>query len=222
MVGAGSRNLPHLPRISSQPDLDSSGRDMLPQIIRPAMGTGRFDLFHLFNGHDLVKGTAAFFTFKLVDGHGNLLTLENYSSKFQVPSSRSSCGREFYPSRAYTSTLLTCSVSACNIATEGMEEFLAVYMEKPNGDGWAHLVSDQHGEKGRTELLVFLKKIGVRRSLHRARTYAEHCDIRGTEIALAGKSGAVFITRRELARLLRDKRARQETPGTSSSMVSDF
>ena len=116
---------------------------------------------------------------------------------------------------------MTCNVSACNIAMEGMEELLAVYMEKPNGDGWAHLVSDQHGEMGRTELLVFLKKIGVRRPLHRARTYAEHCDIRGVEIALASEFGAVIITRRELARLLRDKKTRQEMPRTSSSMVYD-
>lgn len=69
MDGAGSRNLPHLSRITTQPDLDASGRDELPRIIRPAMGTGWFDLFHLFNGHDLFKGTAAFFTFEFVKRH---------------------------------------------------------------------------------------------------------------------------------------------------------
>lgn len=83
---------------------------------------------------------------------------------------------------------------------------MAVFMEKPNGDGWAHLVSDLHGEPGRTELRAILKNIGVRRPLHRACTYAEHCDIRGAEISRAREAGTEVISRRELARLLREKR----------------
>jgi hypothetical protein len=80
-------------------------------------------------------------------------------------------------------------------------------MEKPNGDGWAHLVSDLHGSMGRAELLEFLKGIGVRRPLHRPGTYAEHCDIRDSEIHRARQAGAAVITRRQLAGLLRDKKA---------------
>jgi hypothetical protein len=83
---------------------------------------------------------------------------------------------------------------------------VALYMEKPNGDGWAHLVSDLHGQPGRAELRSFIKEIRVRRPLHRAYTYAEHCDVRGQEIHRAREAGAEVITRRELARLLRKKR----------------
>ena len=42
-----------------------------------------------------------------------------------------------------------------------MEDLVAVFMEKPNGDGWAHLVSDLHGNPGRAELRAFLKTIGI-------------------------------------------------------------
>lgn len=87
-----------------------------------------------------------------------------------------------------------------------MEEFVAVFMERPNGSGWAHLVSDQPGDPGRVELRTFLKVIGVRRPLHRASTYAEHCDVRGEDIPRAREAGATVISRRELAQLLRNKR----------------
>ena len=83
---------------------------------------------------------------------------------------------------------------------------MAVFMERPNGDGWAHLVSDLRGESGRQELRAFLKNIGVRRPLHRSNTYAEHCDIRSKEISRAREAGASLISRRELAQLLRSKR----------------
>ena len=85
---------------------------------------------------------------------------------------------------------------------------MAVFMEKPNGDGWAHLVSDLHGDRGRIELRAFLKIIGVRRPLHRAGTYAEHCDVRGDEIPRAFEAGARVISRRQLAQLLRVKRVK--------------
>ena len=88
---------------------------------------------------------------------------------------------------------------------------MALFMEKPNGDGWAHLVSDLNGDPGCVELRTFLKIIGIRRPLHRAGTYAEHCDIRGDEIPRAWKAGAKIISRRELAQLLRKKRAKTET-----------
>ena len=83
---------------------------------------------------------------------------------------------------------------------------MALLMERPNGNGWAHLVSDLHGEPGMLELRKFLRDIGVRRSLHRAMTYAEHCDIRGEEIRNALNSGAQVISRRQLAVLLKDKK----------------
>lgn len=83
---------------------------------------------------------------------------------------------------------------------------MALFMERPNGDGWAHLVSDVHGKSGRAELRAFLNIIGVRRPLHRTYTYAEHCDIRGSEINRALEAGAEITTWRGLARLLREKR----------------
>jgi len=94
-------------------------------------------------------------------------------------------------------------------------------MERPNGGGWAHLVSDLHGEPGRTELRAFLKVIGVRRPLHRTYTYAEHCDIRGTEISRAREAGAELISWRELAMLLRNKRALGENPSDRSFQAAD-
>ena len=87
---------------------------------------------------------------------------------------------------------------------------MALFMEKPNGEGWAHLVSDLQGDPGRKELRAFLKTIGVRRPLHRAHSYAEHCDIRGREIILALEAGVEVISRRELAKLLRYKRIVEE------------
>ena len=97
---------------------------------------------------------------------------------------------------------------------------MAVFMEKPNGDGWAHLVSDLCGESGRAELRAFLKVIGVRRPLHRASTYAEHCDIRGGEIGRAGKVGAELISRRELALLLRQKRQAEDSLSGFRSLLA--
>jgi hypothetical protein len=94
-------------------------------------------------------------------------------------------------------------------------------MEKPNGDGWAHLVSDLHGESGRAELRAFLKSIGVRRPLHRACTYAEHCDIRGAEINRARDAGAGLISRRELAQLLKQKRQTAENISGSRRLISN-
>ena len=94
---------------------------------------------------------------------------------------------------------------------------MAVFMERPNGDGWAHLVSDLHGKSGRHELRIFLKIIGVRRPLHRSYTYAEHCDIRGTEINRARNAGAEVISWRKLARLLKNKRAQERVPASSAS-----
>ena len=94
-------------------------------------------------------------------------------------------------------------------------------MEKPNGNGWAHLVSDLTGEPGQAELRAFLKIIGVRRPLHRACTYAEHCDIRGPEIDRARSAGAELISWRQLAQLLRKKRAKIEAAEHKFSVTTD-
>jgi len=104
---------------------------------------------------------------------------------------------------------------------EQMEVFLAVFMEKPNGDGWAHLVSDLNGDPGCVELRAFLKGIDVRRPLHREGTYAEHCDIRGMEILQAREAGAEIISRRELAQLLRMKRMGTEAADLRSALAPD-
>lgn len=83
---------------------------------------------------------------------------------------------------------------------------MAVFMERSNGEGWAHLVSDLHGEEGLLELVSFGRKIGLKRGIHRKGTYAEHYDIRDPEIQLAKAAGARIVTRRELATILKDKK----------------
>jgi hypothetical protein len=83
---------------------------------------------------------------------------------------------------------------------------LAIFMDRPNGDGWAHLVSDLDGESGRLELMDFGRKIGLARRIHRDNTYAKHYDIRGSEIERARKAGAGVVSRRELGNLLRCKK----------------
>jgi hypothetical protein len=83
---------------------------------------------------------------------------------------------------------------------------VAVFMENPNGDGWAHLLSDLNGEEGREELVSFGRKIGLRRRIHRKGSYAEHFDIRNPEIELAKAAGARIITRRGLGNILREKK----------------
>ena len=87
---------------------------------------------------------------------------------------------------------------------------MAVFMENPNGDGWAHLLSDLNGEEGREELVSFGKRIGLRRGIHRKGSYAEHYDIRNPEIGLAKAAGARIVTRRELGSLLREKKRASE------------
>ncbi len=83
---------------------------------------------------------------------------------------------------------------------------MTVFMEKPNGDGWAHLVSDLNGEKGREELVAFGRSIGLTRRIHRKGSYAEHYDIRNPEIEKAKAAGAEVVTRRELGSILREKK----------------
>jgi hypothetical protein len=83
---------------------------------------------------------------------------------------------------------------------------LAIFMDRPNGDGWAHLISDLNGESGRLELMDFGRKIGLARRIHRDNTYAKHYDIRGSEIERAKKAGAGVVSRRELGNILRCKK----------------
>ena len=83
---------------------------------------------------------------------------------------------------------------------------MAIIMERPNGDGWAHLVSDLNGGEGREELVSFGRKIGLTRRIHRKGSYAEHLDIRSSDIDLAAAAGARVITRRELGSILKEKK----------------
>jgi hypothetical protein len=83
---------------------------------------------------------------------------------------------------------------------------VAIFMENPNGDGWAHLLSDLSGQEGREELVSFGRRIGLRRMIHRKGSYAEHYDIRRPEIELAKATGARIISRRELGNMLREKK----------------
>jgi hypothetical protein len=95
---------------------------------------------------------------------------------------------------------------------------LPIFVDKSNRDGWAHLVSDLAGEGGRRELMQFGARIGLMRRLHRDSTYAEHYDIRGKEIEKALMEGAVMVSRRELAQILRRKK-RMGGPVLSSGLT---
>ena len=84
---------------------------------------------------------------------------------------------------------------------------MAIYMDKPNGEGWAHLLSDRPGEEGSEELRSFARGIGLIWRLQSRGTYAEHYDIRDSDIPRAESAGAEVLSRRKLAEILRDKRA---------------
>ncbi len=84
---------------------------------------------------------------------------------------------------------------------------MVIYMDKPNGEGWAHLLSDQAGEEGSEELGSFAGRIGIIRRLQSRGTYAEHYDIRERDISRAGSAGIGVVSRRKLAEILRDKKA---------------
>ncbi len=80
-------------------------------------------------------------------------------------------------------------------------------MDKPNGEGWAHLLSDRPGEEGSEELRSFAREIGLIWRLQSRGTYAEHYDIRESDIPRAGSAGVGVVSRRKLAEILRDKKA---------------
>ena len=84
---------------------------------------------------------------------------------------------------------------------------MAIYMDKPNGEGWAHLLSDQPGEEGSEELRSFARGIGLIWRLQSSGTYSEHYDIRDDDIPKAESAGAEVVSRRKLAEILRKKRA---------------
>lgn len=84
---------------------------------------------------------------------------------------------------------------------------MTVFMDRPNGAGWAHLLSDLPGEAGTTELKTFTREAGILRRLQSPGTYSEHYDIRGADIHLAEASGANVATRREIALILRNKKS---------------
>ncbi|MFV2082236.1 MAG: DUF4031 domain-containing protein [bacterium] len=93
-------------------------------------------------------------------------------------------------------------------------------MDKPNGEGWAHLLSDQPGKEGSEELRNFARRIGLFRRLQSRGTYAEHYDIRESDIPRAGSAGAEVVSRRKLAEILRKKRtlmgSKYDRPGSTS------
>lgn len=85
---------------------------------------------------------------------------------------------------------------------------MAIFMDRPRSDGWAHLFSDKAGEAGSRELEEFADRIGlIRRRIHALHTYAEHYDIRGGEIHLVRAAGVPVVDRRELGRILKKKRS---------------
>jgi hypothetical protein len=96
---------------------------------------------------------------------------------------------------------------------------LAIYMDKPTREGWAHLVSDLQGKEGQEQLFSFARDAFLPRRRHRTGTYAEHIDIMGLEIARAEAAGARIITRRQLATILKAKRSADKTAGYVSSLT---
>jgi hypothetical protein len=96
---------------------------------------------------------------------------------------------------------------------------VAIYMDKPTLDGWAHLISDLSGKPGQEELYAFARDGFLPRRRHRSGTYAEHLDIRGSEIIRAEAAGARTITRRQLARILKAKRLSGRTGEDTSSLL---
>jgi len=83
---------------------------------------------------------------------------------------------------------------------------MAIFMDKPNGQGWAHLLSDLPGKEGTDELESFARSAGIVRRLQSAGSYTEHYDIRGRDIRSAEASGANVVLRREIALILRNKK----------------
>ncbi len=84
---------------------------------------------------------------------------------------------------------------------------MAIFMDKPGNNGWAHLFSDKPGKSGLEELHTFAALIGLRKQwVHASFSYAEHYDIKGDYIKLAEAAGARFVDRRILGRILREKR----------------
>ncbi len=83
---------------------------------------------------------------------------------------------------------------------------MAIYMDNPNGEGWAHLLSDRPGEEGSEELRSFARGIGLIWKLQSRGTYSEHYDIRDSDIPKAEYAGAEVVSRRKLAKILRDKK----------------
>ena len=83
---------------------------------------------------------------------------------------------------------------------------MAIYMDKPTREGWAHMISDLPGKWGQEELFSFARDAFLPRRRHRTGTYAEHIDIRGAEITRAEAAGARIISRRQLATILKSKR----------------
>ena len=93
---------------------------------------------------------------------------------------------------------------------------MAIYMDKPTREGWAHMISDLPGKPGQDELFSFARDAFLPRRRHRSGSYAEHIDIRGLEIHRAEAAGARTITRRQLARILKTKKLAEQ----AASLVS--
>ena len=94
-----------------------------------------------------------------------------------------------------------------NITLKGYKTPMAIFMDKPRNDGWAHLFSDKPGEEGSNELHAFAEKIGLRgRWVHAAYSYAEHYDIKEGYIKIAKSAGAIIVDRRKLGRILKRKK----------------
>ncbi len=96
---------------------------------------------------------------------------------------------------------------------------MAIYMDKPTLDGWAHLISNLPGKPGQGELYAFARDSFLPRRRHRSGTYAEHIDIRGSEITRAEAAGARTITRRQLAGILKAKRLSAGAGERTSSLL---
>jgi hypothetical protein len=89
------------------------------------------------------------------------------------------------------------------------------------GDRMYHVLSDQLGPAGTTELVAFVTSCGLRAEwMQYPGTYREHYDARFEDGARLIAAGARLVTNRELGTLLAYKRAAYQKPDTSAQPPS--
>ena len=82
----------------------------------------------------------------------------------------------------------------------------------------SHLIADSHEELEEAAVALGLRK----EYIQHAHSWKEHLDVSQTKRALAVRQGAVEMTQREFALILRERReAQQEAQGTGSNAAPE-